>query len=99
MKHDVKLTAEASKDYERLDNHQKLHVNKSFAKIERDGMLVGEALHGNLAGCRKLKHLELGLRIVFREVNSEVEIIEVIVIGKRSDSEVHKEAEKRLKLN
>lgn len=34
MKHDVKLTAEASKDYERLDNHQKLHVNKSFAKLK-----------------------------------------------------------------
>lgn len=57
-------------------------------------MLVGEALHGNLAACRKLKRLRLGLRIVFREVNSEVEIIEVIVIGKRSDSEVYKEAEK-----
>lgn len=60
-------------------------------------MLAGEALHGNLAGYRKLKHKKLGLKIVFHETVNAIEIIEVIAIGKRSDNEIYTISEKHIK--
>lgn len=70
---------------------------KSDIKLENQGMLAGEALHGNLAGYRKLKHKKLGLRIVFHETVNAIEIIEVIAIGKRSDNEIYTISEKRIR--
>ena len=67
-------------------------------QLENQGMLAGEALHGNLAGYRKLKHTKkLGLRIVFHETVNAIEIIEVIAIGKRSDNEIYTISEKRIR--
>ena len=59
-RYEVRLTPEAQDDFNKLDNSQSLHVRKSFIKLEIQGMLAGEALHGNLAGYRKLKHKKLG---------------------------------------
>ena len=46
--------------------------------------------------CNKLKHKKLGLRVVFREYDSRIEIIEIVVIDKRTDAEVYTTAERRL---
>jgi len=91
LSYKVELIPEAQDDFYKLDNSQRLHVKKSLIKLENQGMLAGEALHGNLAGYRKLKHKKLGLRIV------AIEIIEVIAIGKRSDNEIYTISEKRIK--
>ena len=64
MSYKVELIPEAQDDFYKLDNSQRLHVKKSLIKLENQGMLAGEALHGNLAGYRKLKHKKLGLRIM-----------------------------------
>lgn len=96
MAYTVKYTAESSKDFEKLDGSQKLLVRKSISKIQKYGMQVGEALHGSLAGCRKLKRKKAGLRVVFRESSKGIEVIDIIAIGKRSDSEGDKVAENRL---
>ena len=90
MSYKVELIPEAQDDFYKLDNSQRLHV-------ENQGMLAGEALHGNLAGYRKLKHKKLGLRIVFHETVNAIEIIEVIAIGKRSDNEIYTISEKRIR--
>ena len=86
----------SQKDYENLEGSQKIFVNKGLAKIQQDGMAVGEALHGNLSGCNKLKNKKLGLRIVFTQRKRGIEIIEIVAIGKRSDKEVFVDAEYRL---
>ena len=92
MSYKVELIPEAQDDFYKLDNSQRLHVKKSLIKLENQGMLAGEALHGNLAGYRKL-----GLRIVFHETVNAIEIIEVIAIGKRSDNEIYTISEKRIR--
>ena len=97
MSYKVELIPEAQDDFYKLDNSQRLHVKKSLIKLENQGMLAGEALHGNLAGYRKLKHKKLGLRIVFHETVNAIEIIEVIAIGKRSDNEIYTISEKRIR--
>lgn len=89
MSYIIELTPDAQDDFKKLDNSQRLHVVKSFERLENQGMLAGEALRGKLSGYRKLKHQKLGLRIVFHELDRGIEIIEIIAIGKRSDSEIY----------
>ena len=63
MSYKVELIPEAQDDFYKLDNSQRLHVKKSLIKLENQGMLAGEALHGNLAGYRKLKHKKLSMQL------------------------------------
>ena len=93
---EIKLAYGAEKDFFELDGSQKTQVLKSFAKIEEHGMQAGERLSGKLYDCNKLKHKKLGLRVIFREHDSEIEVVEIVVVGKRADSEVYTLAEKRL---
>ena len=102
MKYKLLLTEFSHSDYTKLDGSQKKHVLKSFTKIEQQGMNVGQRLYGKLWDCRKLKHKKLGLRVIFKlseksdNLEPEVEIIEIVVIGKREDGEVYDTAEERL---
>ena len=93
MNYEVKFTSHSRKDFDSLDNSQKNHIRKSLLKIEKDGMLVGQPLHRDLSDCRKLKHKRLGLRVLFKESDLGIEIIEIVVIGKRDDQEVYNIAE------
>ena len=38
----------------------------------------------------------MGLRVIFREIKGKVEVIQVVVIGKRDNETVYKIAENRL---
>ena len=96
MSYDVLLAYGSDEDFHKLDGSQKIQVLKSFAKIEKHGMLAGERLKGKLSDCSKLKHKRLGLRVVFRERDEVIEVIEIVVVGKRTDAEVYATAEKRL---
>ena len=59
-------------------------------------MNTGQELHGKLWDCRKLKHKKLGLRVIFRQSDLGIEIIEIVAVGKRDNKEVYENAEKRL---
>jgi len=97
----VNFLKEAQEDYDALDGSQKKWVEAAVERLKVRGGEIGEPLHksptDDLRGCKKLKNKSLGLRIVFRVISSgECQIIEIIVIGKRSDSEVYHTAGKRL---
>lgn len=96
MSYQIKYTHDSKKDYEKLDNSQKLQVRKSLKKLEELGLYAGQPLRGKLADCKKIKHKKLGLRVLFKQSDLGIEIIEIVVIGKRNEKEVYKEAEKRL---
>lgn len=89
---------EAKEDYKKLDGSQKKIIDKGLNKIKEQGKLAGAPLKGDLQGCRKIKNRKHGLRIVFRPVedSNEVEIMQIIVIGKREKSKVYSDAESRL---
>ena len=93
----INFTKDSLQDYEQLDNTQKIQIRKSRLKIEQSGMQTGQPLRGKLADCRKLKHKKLGLRVIFRQSDLGIEIIEIIFVGKRDDEEVYQLAEKRLR--
>lgn len=96
MTFEVALAYGAEKDFRELDGSQKTQVLKSFTKIEKHGMQVGQRLSGKLNDCNKLKHKKLGLRVIFRKHDSGIEVIEIVVVGKRADSEVYTIAKQRL---
>ena len=48
-------------------------------------MQAGQALQGSLSECRKLKNKKMGIRIVFREANGKIEVIQIVAIGKRDN--------------
>ena len=89
----------AKEDYFKLDGEQIVFVDKALSRIKIMGMEAGQQLYGKLHNCRKLKNRKKkGLRIVFKEGNffKDIEIIDIIVNGKKTDDEVYLEAEKRL---
>ncbi len=96
MKYIPKFTEFSKSDFDRLDGSQKKQVLKSLAKLEESGMDAGQPLHGKLWDCRKLKHKKLGLRVVFCQSALGIEIIEIVVVGKREDDEVYEIAIERL---
>ena len=96
MKYTPIFTEFSKSDFEKLDGSQKKQILKSLTKIEENGMNTGQPLHGDLWDCRKLKHKRLGLRVIFRQSGQGIEIIEVVVIGKRKDDEVYDVAAERL---
>jgi len=96
MKYRPVFTDFSKSDYNSLDGSQKKQILKSLLKIEKNGMNTGIPLHGNLWDCRKLKHKKLGLRVVFRQSEEGIEIIEIVIIGKREDDEVYSVAAERL---
>ena len=99
MKYTPVFTEFSQIDYNNLDGSQKKQILKSLTKIEKDGMNTGQSLHGNLWDCRKLKHKKLGLRVIFRQSDIGIEIIEIVTVGKREDDEVYEIAAERLGRN
>ena len=96
MKYTPVFTEFSQLDYNNLDGSQKKHVLKSLIKIEKNGMSTGQALHGKLWDCRRLKHKKLGLRVIFRQSDIGIEIIEIVAVGKREDKKVYDIAQRRL---
>jgi len=92
----IRYNKYSQKEYDDLDGSQKVFINKALERIETLGMKAGEGLKGNLAGCNKLKNKRMGLRIIFREISGEIEIIEIVAIGKRDKSEVYKLSAQRI---
>jgi mRNA interferase RelE/StbE len=92
----AQFTDLSRKDFDNLDGSQKKQVLKSLVKIEEGGMSVGLPLYGKLWDCRKLKHKKLGLRVIFRQSDYGIELIEIVTVGKREDREVYDVAATRL---
>lgn len=93
----LEWTQYSKEDYEQLDGSQKIFVNKALDRIQLRGMDAGQALHGNLANCNKLKNKKMGLRIIFREAQGTIEVIQIVAIGKRDKEKIYKMAEERLR--
>lgn len=92
----IEWTEYSRDDYDKLDGSQKIFVDKALNRIKMYGMDAGQPLHGALAKCNKLKNKKMGLRVIFRESQGKIEVIQVVVIGKRDKKAVYKTAESRI---
>lgn len=91
------LNRDVEKEYQKLDGSQRRLVCIAVAKLKTRADEIGTPLHGELAGCKKVKWRNAGLRMVFRiREDGMVEIAEIVAIGWRNRSEVYKTAVGRL---
>lgn len=93
---EIKWFTEAKEDYDSLDGSQKIHIDKGIERIKSVGMQAGKPLKGDLSYCREIKHNKLGLRIIFKESEGVINVVEIITIGKREEKKVFKVAVSRL---
>jgi mRNA interferase RelE/StbE len=95
---ELEWTEYSKADYDSLEGSQLVFVDKALDRIRLLGMQAGTPLTGVLAGCRRLKHRKLGLRVVFRQSEKGIQIVQIVAIGKREDSAVYKQANVRRKV-
>ena len=74
-----------------------MDLSEDSSVLQSRNYEIGTPLHGELAGCKKIKWRNAGLRMVFRiREDGTVEIDEIVAIGRRDRSEVYKTAAGRL---
>ena len=100
----VNYLPEAVEDLRALDGSQRILVRKAIQKVSANPLPKSEGGYGtplgsrgstNLTGFLKVKLRAAGLRIVYRLIRHEGQML-VVVIGVREDSEVYQEAQKRI---
>lgn len=95
---------EADEDLAKLDHSQRLIVRKAIDKVLQNPLPANEGGYGkplgnlgntNLASCCKIKLKNAGLRIVYKIIRTDKDML-VIVIGARADSAVYNIAQQRI---
>ena len=95
---------EAEKDFKNLSGNERIVVAKALNKISQNPLPVSEGGYGkplgnkqggNLTGFLKVKLKSLGIRIVYKLIKIESQLL-IVVIGARADDEVYDSAKKRV---
>ena len=103
----VAYLPEAEKDLKDLDGSQRLLVLKAIKKVSTNPLPKDEGVYGKplgnhantkLAGLLKVKLKAAGIRVVYKLIRTETEML-VVVIGARADDEVYETAQKRASKN
>lgn len=98
---------EAAKDLKNLAGNRRLMVVKAINKVLQNPLPVSEGGYGkplgnkqgnDLAELLKIKLWDAGIRVVYKLIRTETEML-VVVIGARADDEVYEMAQHRAKKN
>lgn len=98
---------EAAKDLKNLAGNQRLLVVKAINKVLQNPLPVSEGGYGkplgnkqgnDLSGFLKIKLKSAGIRIVYKLIRTETEML-IVVIGARADDEVYEAARHRTQKN
>ena len=93
---------EAEKDFKELSGNERIVVAKALKKVLENPLPVNEGGYGkplgnkqgnNLSGFLKIKLKSLGIRVVYKLIKMDVQML-VVVIGARADDEVYGVAKK-----
>lgn len=94
---------EAEKDFKNLSGNERIVVSKALNKVLENPLPVNEGGYGkplgnkqgnNLSGFLKIKLKNLGIRVVYKLIKIEGQLL-IVVIGARADDEVYDVAKKR----
>lgn len=104
MKWKLVFLPEAIKDIEKLDTSQRYQVIKGINKVIANPLSKADGGYGtplgnrngiNLSGYYKIKFKKCGLRVIYKIIQSEDEML-VIIVSTREGNNVYKEAAKRV---
>ena len=95
----VELHPQAVGDFDALDGSTRKAVAKKIDALSENPLLgnpLGNKLGMDLTGFFKLYAAKKKYRIVYRLLKDQVEVIEIVGIGKREKSEIYKMIFRRL---
>jgi len=95
--YEIKYHPLVESDLKKLSNSVRIEIFKKLKKIQTSpelGELLGNKNGMNLSGLRKMYVAKKQVRIVYEIVKSVV-VVKVLVIGKREDMLVYKQANQR----
>ncbi len=104
MKWELMYLPEAEKDFKSLSGNERIVVAKALNKVLENPLPANEGGYGkplgskqdnNLSGFLKIKLKSLGIRIVYKLMKIDGQMLGV-VIGARADDEVYDTAKKRV---
>ena len=99
--------SDSAKDLKNLAGNHRLMAVKAIGKVLQNPLPVTEGGYGkplgnkqgnDLAGFLKIKIRDAGIRVVYKLIRTETEML-VVVIGARADDEVYETAQHRSKKN
>jgi mRNA interferase RelE/StbE len=100
MLYRIEFIPEAVEDYNRLDGSVRKKVDKKIDELRSNpflGEFLGNKFNIDLTGFYKTYVDRKKIRIVYRLINQEVEIVEIWGIGKREKEEIYRIIGERLK--
>jgi len=95
--YDLKFHPLVEDDLKKLNNSVRIEVFKKLKKIQTSpelGELLGNKNGMNLSGLRKMYVAKKQVRIVYEIVESII-VVKILVVGKREDMVVYKQAQLR----
>jgi hypothetical protein len=92
------INRQAKNEYVQLDGSIKPLVCKALNKLQYRADEIGKLLSGKLHACKEVKLRQEGIRIIFRIVQNQMQIVQTITINKRANDQVFSIATKRLNL-
>lgn len=87
----LKFVPQALDEWSRLDGSVKEEMRKALKKRLSNPHVPASRLHGDLAGCYKIKLQKAGLRLVY-QVDDGVLVVLVLAVAKREDLKVYRQA-------
>ena len=103
MTWNVIFLPEADKDLESLSHPQRVLVRKAIEKVRENPLPQSEGGYGkplgnkcglNLTNLLKIKLKDSGIRIVYKLIRTETNML-IVVVGARADEEAYRLAHKR----
>ena len=105
MAWDIFYFEKAEEDLAALNSPVSARVIKAINKVSHNplpqseggyGKPLGNMQSSKLAGCMKIKLKSIGIRVVYQLIRKD-SAMKIIIVSVRSDDEVYKEAERRIK--
>ncbi|AWK14252.1 type II toxin-antitoxin system RelE/ParE family toxin [Candidatus Fukatsuia symbiotica] len=85
----------ALKEWLKLDKAICEQFKKKLRKLQENPYIESACLHGDLAGCFKIKLRSSEFRLIYQVIDEEIVIL-VLAVGKREDEKVYDVARKRI---
>ncbi len=96
MTFNIDFDERAFKEWKKLDKTIRDQFKKKLRKLQHNPYTGEARLHGDLAGCFKIKLRASGFRLIYKVIDEEI-VIWVIAVGKRERSNVYNIASERIK--
>ncbi|EGE2290357.1 type II toxin-antitoxin system RelE/ParE family toxin [Escherichia coli] len=96
MTFNIDFDERAFKEWKKLDKTIRDQFKKKLRKLQHNPYTSATRLHGDLAGCFKIKLRASGFRLIYKVIDEEI-VIWVIAVGKRERSNVYNIASERMR--